>query len=113
MTVTRFVLLLEVVALTESYATHQPWSDDLRACSRRTAAWALVPFVGDGAAASGREACMNERGWVFGPEGYRKSSPGEPTPAEMIAEACATQKRYGDSVFFQYHWVKCPDAGTR
>ena len=55
----------------------------------------------------------SERGWVFGGEGYKKPSPGEPTVAEMIAAACKTEKRYGDSVWFQHHWVKCPEAGTR
>ena len=108
---TQIALLLTVVTLLESCATAtHPWSDDLRACARTSAAWALVMAS---AADTSREQCMNDRGWVFGGEGYKKPSPGEPTVAEMIAAACKTEKRYGDSVWFRNHWVKCSDAATR
>jgi hypothetical protein len=111
MTLTRLVLLLAVVTLLGSCATAtHPWSSDLSACTRGSAGWALVSAA---AASTSREQCMNERGWVFGGEGYKKPSTGEPTVAEMIANACATEKRFGDSVWFQYHWVKCPDVGPR
>ena len=110
MTPTRIVLLLAVVVLLESCATttHR-WFEDLRACTRASAGWALVMAS---AADTSREQCMNERDWIFGGEGYRKPSPGEPTVAEMIAAACAKEKRFGDSVWFQNHWVKCIDAAA-
>ena len=110
-TLTRIALLLTAVTLLVSCTTvTHPWSADLTACTRGSSAWALVSAT---AASTAREQCMNERGWILGGEGYKRPSPGEPTVAEMIAEACRTEKRYGDSVWFQFHWVKCPDAGTR
>jgi hypothetical protein len=110
-TLTRVVLLLAVLTPLESCATAtHPWSGDLRACSRASAGWALVMAA---AADTSREQCMNERGWLFGGDGYRKPSPGESTVAEMIASTCAAEKRYGDSVWFQNHWVKCSDATAR
>jgi hypothetical protein len=108
---TRVALLLTAAILLESCATvTHPWSADLSGCARGSAAWVLVSAS---AASTSREQCMNERGWISGGEGYRKPSPGEPTVAEMIAKACATEKRFGDSVWFQFHWVKCPEAGAR
>jgi len=110
-TLTWIALLLTVGTVLQSCATvTHPWSDDLRACARASAGWALVSAS---AADTSREQCMNERGWIFGGEGYRKPNPGEPTVAEMIAAGCAKEKRFGDSVWFQNHWVKCSDAAAR